>query len=103
MLLIVARPVFKGSIWKNGPSPWDILTFKGHFEGKISNGSGIRYPQFEIVRIEIMRTDRNDNNDDDGNEISNGDDNMASFHQQVSRLMMAATAMLKGMFFRGRR
>ena len=28
------------------------------FEVRVSNGSGIRDPQFEIMRIEIMRTDR---------------------------------------------
>ena len=27
----IARPVLKSSVWKNGPSPWDICTFKGHF------------------------------------------------------------------------
>ena len=41
---------------ENGPSPWDIWTFKGHFEATISNGAGIRDPQFEIVQIESMRT-----------------------------------------------
>ena len=36
-----ARPVFKSSIWKNGPSPREIRTLKGHFEVNISNASGI--------------------------------------------------------------
>ena len=53
----VVRPAFKGSVWKNGPSPWEILTLKGGFEVTIINDSGIRDPQFGIVRIEIMRTD----------------------------------------------
>ena len=30
----VARPAFKSSTWKNEPSPWEIRTFKGHFEVK---------------------------------------------------------------------
>ena len=34
------RPVFNSSIWKNGPGPWEIRTFKGQFEVSISNGSG---------------------------------------------------------------
>ena len=34
------------------------LNFKGHFEGNQSNGSGLREPQFEVLRIEIMRTGR---------------------------------------------
>ena len=29
---IIAIITFKSSIWKDGPSPWDILIFKGHFE-----------------------------------------------------------------------
>ena len=52
------RLVFKGSIWKKEPGPWEISTFKGHFEVKISDGSGIWDPRIEIVRIEIIRTDR---------------------------------------------
>ena len=54
----IVRPVFKSSIWKNGLSPWDIRAFKGHLEVTISEGSGIRDPQFEVLRIEIVRTDR---------------------------------------------
>ena len=52
------RPVFKSSIWKNGPCLWEIWTSKGHSEVNISSGSGIRDPRFEISWIEIMRTDR---------------------------------------------
>jgi len=39
----------------------EIWTFKGHVEVRISKGSGIWDPQFEIMRIEIMKTDRIDN------------------------------------------
>ena len=35
------RLVFKGSIWKNVPRPWEIWTFKWHFEVNVGNGSGI--------------------------------------------------------------
>ena len=49
---------FKSSIWKNGSRLWEILTFKGHLQVKISNGSGIWDSHVEIVRVEIMRTDR---------------------------------------------
>ena len=52
------RPVFKSSISKIGPSPWEIWTFKGQFEVKISNGSRIRDPQLDILEVEIKRTDR---------------------------------------------
>ena len=39
--------------------PWEIWTLKRHAEvKKTSNGSGIWDPQFEILRIEAMRTDR---------------------------------------------
>ena len=34
---------FQSSIWKNGPSPWEIWTSKGHFEVKISNVSGLGF------------------------------------------------------------
>ena len=43
----ILRSVFKSSIWKNGPSPWEIWAFKRHVEASISNGSGIWDPQFE--------------------------------------------------------
>ena len=46
-------PAFKCSTWRNGPSPWEISTFKGHDEVKLSNGSGFRDPRFEILRIDI--------------------------------------------------
>ena len=46
---------FSSSIWKNGPSPWDICTFKGHLDVNISRGSGISDTQFDILQIEIMR------------------------------------------------
>ena len=52
-----ARPVFKSSIRRNGPRPWEIWTFRGHFEVRPSNGSGIWDPQFEFLRIELMKTD----------------------------------------------
>ena len=42
---------------KTGPDPGGFRAFKGHFEVSISNGSGIRDPQFGILRIEIVRTD----------------------------------------------
>ena len=35
------RPTLKSSTWKIGPRPWEIWTFKGYAEVKISNGSGI--------------------------------------------------------------
>ena len=38
------------SFCRNGPSPWELCTFKGHLEVKISNGSGIWDPQFEILQ-----------------------------------------------------
>ena len=41
-----------------GPALGRIWTSKGHSHAKISNGSGIRDPQIEMLRIEIMRTDR---------------------------------------------
>ena len=28
-------------IWKNGPGPWEIRTFRGHVEVNVGNGSGI--------------------------------------------------------------
>ena len=46
------RPLFKSAIWKNGPSPWEIGTFKGYVGVKISIiGSWSRDPQFEILHI----------------------------------------------------
>ena len=57
-VVLLTRPVFDSSIWKNGPSPWEIGTFKGQVEVKISNGSGIWDPRFEIVWTVIRRTDR---------------------------------------------
>ena len=48
----------KMTIWRNGPSPWGIWVFKGCFEVKVRSGSGSWDPQFECLRIEIMRTDR---------------------------------------------
>ena len=38
--------------------PLAFLNFQGRFEVHTSNGSGIWDPQFEILRIETMRTDR---------------------------------------------
>ena len=35
------RLVSKSPIWKSGPSPWEILIFKGHVEATISSGFGI--------------------------------------------------------------
>ena len=55
--LICTLTVFKSSVWRNGPSPWEMWTFEGHVEVKISNGSGICDPQCVFLRIEIMRTD----------------------------------------------
>ena len=37
------RPGFKSSIWKNRPSPWEIWTFKWHFEVNRSDGSVKHY------------------------------------------------------------
>ena len=37
------------SIWKNGPSPWEIRTFEGHLEAHISNGSGILDPSMLVL------------------------------------------------------
>ena len=53
----IARPVFKSSVCKDGPRPWETLTSKGHFEVKVSTGSGIRDPQSEISQIEVSRAD----------------------------------------------
>ena len=50
-LLPGLRPVFRSL--KSGPSPWEIWTVKGNFEVKLSNGSGIWDPQFEMLWIEI--------------------------------------------------
>ena len=52
------RPVFKSQILRNGPSPWEVRTFKGHLEVKLSKGSGNWDLQFEVLRIERVRTDR---------------------------------------------
>ena len=41
-----------------GPDPGRFEPSKGISEANISNGSGIRDPQFEILRVEVMRTDR---------------------------------------------
>ena len=53
-----ARPIFESSIRKDGPSLWEARAFTGHFEVKLSHGSGIVDPQFEILQVESMRTDR---------------------------------------------
>ena len=37
--------LYNKSIWKNGPSPWEIWTFKGRFDVKLSNGPEIRDPK----------------------------------------------------------
>ena len=42
---------------KNGPIPWDICIVKRHLDVTISNGSGIRKPSFELLPIEVMRTE----------------------------------------------
>ena len=52
------RPVLKSSIWEKWAQPLGDLNFKGHSEMNISNGSGVRDPQFEILRTEIMRAGR---------------------------------------------
>ena len=49
----VARPVFKSSIWKNGPSPGRFELSKDVLKWKCYNGPGIWDPQFEVVQIEI--------------------------------------------------
>ena len=41
-----------------GPDPGRFETAKGYFAAKISNGSGIRDPQYGIIQIEIMTTER---------------------------------------------
>ena len=41
-----------------GPYPRIFGLSKGHVEAKTRNGSGIRDPQFELLQIELMRTDR---------------------------------------------
>ena len=56
------QSVSKSSIWKNGFSPWDILSFQREFWIENKQNSGIRDPQFETLRIEIMRTDRRGEN-----------------------------------------
>ena len=48
---VYIRPAFKSPIWKNEPRPWEIWAFKGRFEVNISNGSGIRDPQFEFWEV----------------------------------------------------
>ena len=48
------RPVFKSSIWKNGPIPWEVWTFRYQFEVQISNGSGIWDPQLEMYQFELF-------------------------------------------------
>ena len=54
---LLAAPVLKSSIRRIGPSPWETWGFKGRSEVNISSGSGMRDPQFDLLRIEIMRTD----------------------------------------------
>ena len=40
MVMVIVIVVFKSSIWRNGPSPWEIWTLKGHFEVRVvGNGS----------------------------------------------------------------
>ena len=46
----------KTEFLKNGPSPWEIWTLKGHLEVNICGGSGIWDPQLEALQLEIMRT-----------------------------------------------
>ena len=41
----------------NGPGPWEFELSKGHVEVNITNGSGIRDPQFKIEQIGIMIID----------------------------------------------
>ena len=41
-----------------GPSPWEIWTFKEHFEAKICHGSGTWGLRSEASRIEVTRADR---------------------------------------------
>ena len=54
-----ARPAFEGSNLENlGPVPGGFGLSKGHLEVGTSSGSGIWDPRSEILRIEIMRTDR---------------------------------------------
>ena len=55
-VLTRARPVFKSSIWRNGPSPWEIWTFGGHAEANTSNVCGFLDPQLVILRSESART-----------------------------------------------
>ena len=43
-----------------GSSPWNTFNFKGQFGTKISNGSGIRDPPFDILRTGCMRSDRSE-------------------------------------------
>ena len=50
-----------GRIQRNGLRPWEVWTFKGHVEVKMSNGSGIWDPQFEALQFECMITDRKTN------------------------------------------
>ena len=47
--------LFPGSLFSS--HTWDIWTFEGHSELSVSNGYGVRDPQFETLQIEGMRTD----------------------------------------------
>ena len=46
------RPVFISSIWKNGPSPWEIWASKGHAEVSTSKLSGMR----DYIHIHMLYT-----------------------------------------------
>ena len=54
--------VTTASFQKFNPETWaqplGDLNFQRAFEVKMSNGSGVRDPQFEMLRVEIVRTDR---------------------------------------------
>ena len=40
----------------SAPGSFELL--KGHFKVKTSNGSGIRIPHFELLRIEVVNFER---------------------------------------------
>ena len=84
-----ARSVFKGSIWKHGPSPWEIWTFKGHFDLSRGNGSGIWDPQFHILRIEIMRTDPTPGAPRDSREVSTRESHIDTYRYMITYISLS--------------
>jgi len=50
--------VSKRSIREKGPSPYEVCAFEGHVEVSTSDGPGIRDLRWDMLGIELMRSDR---------------------------------------------